>query len=318
MSERKLKVLVTGADGFVGRHLMQDFANRAIPTRAATRSGTRFGDVETVAIGDLSAKPEWAPALDGVTHVVHLAGRAHVLRETADDPEAEFQAINAEATRHLVKAAKTAGVKHFILVSSISVYDPLLPHLAAATREAPQNAYGRSKLAAEQMLREHAGDTLSWTILRPPLVYGPEVRARFHQLLKLAALPVPLPLRNIRNMKSLIHVKNLTDAIITSLEHTGARSQMFLLSDGEDISTPNLIVELAQGMGRRPTLFPFPKFVTTFAATLAGQAESWQKLTGTLTLDTSHFANSTGWTAPISVAQGLRETAQWYVATKTK
>lgn len=317
MPEQNLKVLVTGADGFVGRHLMEHLAQRAISAVAATRNGSVFAGAGAVAIGDLSDRFEWSAALNGVTHVVHLAGRAHILRETAADPEAAFHAVNATATERLAQAARLAGVKHFILLSSIAVFDPHLAHVAAATLEAPASPYGRSKLAAEQALIEAAGDALTWTILRPPLVYGPGVGARFLHLLKLAALPWPLPLGRVRNKRSLIFVGNLTDAIITSLTHPGACNQRFLVSDGQDISTPDLVTALAAAMRRRASLWPVPKSLCDLGVTIIGQAENWRKLTGTLTLDTTEFQSATGWLAPVPLVDALGKTARWFVESGT-
>lgn len=318
MQDLPTKILVTGADGFIGRHVLRDLNRRALPAIAATRHGGEVEGTPGIAIGDLGAPPDWSGMLEGVSHVIHLAGRAHILRETETDPEAAFHRINAEATRQLADAAKAAGVRSFVYLSSIAVYDPALTHLAAATNEDPKTGYGRSKLAGETAIRQVANEQMTWSILRPPLVYGPGVGARFLQLLKLASSRLPLPLGGVRNSRSLLYVGNLTDALIMGLDHPEMKNRSFLISDGEDLSTPELVKLLGAGMGKEPMLIKVPKSFCDLGATLTGLGTPWRKLTGTLTLDTTELARATGWRAPASLSDGLRDTAKWYARAPSK
>lgn len=318
MPQTTERILITGADGFIGKHLLADLSARGMPFVAATRTGVEIDGHTSLAVDDIGARTDWRAALDGVSHVVHLAGRAHVLNETEADPEAAFMRVNAEGTARLAAEAVAAGVKRFVFLSSISVYDPELTHLAVATREEPKTPYGRSKLAGEAALREISGDAMEWSALRPPLVYGPGVGARFAQLLKLASLPVPLPLGGVHNRRSLLYVENLSDAIVTALDHPAAANGSFLLSDDEDISTPMLVSGLAAAMGKRAMLVPVPQSLCTLCAGLVGKGEEWKKLTGTLTVDPTEFLRATGWAPPFGMDDGLRRTAEWYVAEHRK
>jgi len=305
-------ILVTGADGFIGHHLVEELRKRNRPVVAATRQQKTIAGEKTIAVGDIDGNTNWRGAFESCSHVVHLAGRAHALTETQADPATAFERVNSMGTAALARQAAEMGARRLLFLSTIAVYDPLLTHLGDDTPAAPQTDYGRSKLAGEQSLRDISNTKMSHTILRVPLVYGPGVGARFLQLLNLARLPLPLPLAGINNQRSLVFVGNLVDLIIHALDHPEAENRTFLVSDGEEISTPNLVKSIATGMGQLVPMWPMPKPVLDLGTSLMGRRDQWQKLTGTLVVDSQLVQRELSWAPPFSLDQGLRETAAWF------
>ncbi len=308
---KKQSVLVTGADGFIGRQLVARLRERGIGLVAATRHQQTLSGLQTVAVGDIDGNTDWSGALSGVGSVVHLAARAHILKESEADPEQAFFKVNAQGSARLASQAARAGVKRFLLLSTIGVYGPEHIHLHKNTPVSPETDYGRSKLAAEKHVRQFSSDTMAYTILRAPLVYGPGVGGRFEQLLRLCRTPFPLPLAGITNRRSLIYSENLVDLILHALGHKEAADKTLLVSDGKDLSTPDLIRELRKSMGQAPGLWPLPKPVLDVGAKMLGRSSQWAKLSGTLCLDSQDLRQTLDWTPPFSPQDGLAKTAIW-------
>ena len=310
-------VLVTGADGFVGRTLNAALLASGHQVRAASRRGQPLAGCESVAIGDSAAEVDWRPALAGIDTVVHLAARAHVLRDADADPLASYRRVNVTASGNLARAAASAGVKRLVFLSSIKVNGERT--LAAPFTEAdpprPIDAYGRSKQEAEALLRDVATMTgLETVIVRAPLVYGPGVRANFLRLLGLVERGLPLPLAAIANRRSMIFVGNLADALTRCVEHPHAAGETFLVADGEDLSTPDLVRLVAAEMGVKARLFACPPGLLRLAATLLGKGEEAARLMDSLTLDPSHIHARLAWRPPLSVREGIAATVRWYRA----
>lgn len=310
-----LRVLVTGANGFVGSALCAALANRDYCVRGVVRDSSRSAGLicELTKVGDIGSNTDWSGSLIGVDIVVHLAARVHVMRDSATDPLAEFRRVNVAGTERLALAAATAGVRRFVFLSSVKVngerggYNESDP-------PAPQDAYGISKHEAELGLRVIAAETgMEVVIIRPPLVYGPGVKANFHVLLWAVARGVPLPLGAIHNRRSLVALDNLVDIIVTCIDHPAAANQTFLVSDGEDLSTTELIRHLARAMGRPARLIPVPASVLMAGATLLGKREVAARLCGSLQVDITKARELLGWLPPITMDEGLRRAAEHYL-----
>lgn len=299
-------MFITGATGFVGRTLCPLLAARGERVIAGLRLPGSWpaGVDEARLIGDLSRQPPLAEALVGVDAVVHLAGRAHVMRENCADPEAAFQTANTSATIHLARAASAAGVRRLIFISSIKVNGERTdgrPAFCESDPPAPEDAYARSKLAAEQALHEitQASDSkLELVILRPPLLHGPGVKGNLARLLRLIEWGVPLPLAGIENRRSLLAVTNLCDLIALCLHHPAAAGETFLVADAT-LSTPELIHQLAVGLKRPARLFPLPRAVLQGLARVTGQGAALERLTGSLEIDSRRVRERLGWVAPL-------------------
>jgi nucleoside-diphosphate-sugar epimerase len=273
--------------------------------------------IEDIAVGNVNGRTEWGPALEGIDAVVHLAARVHVLHETAVDALAAFRETNVHGTERLARAAAAAGVGRFVLLSSAGVHG-LVTHPAALTEAAPvapHTAYAQSKWEGELALREAANGTgLSVCVLRPPLVYGPGDPGNLSRLVRLVASGVPLPLASVRNRRSLVYVRNLCSAIAACALHRAAGSRTYLVRDGRDVSTPELIALIAKGLGRRARLFPVPPPVLQAAAAVLGQRAAMSALLGSLALDDRAIRAEVGWQPRWSLEEGLRETMDWYRA----
>lgn len=315
------RVLVTGASGFVGRRLTATLVASGRDVRAALRTSV-FSPAfavgsEAVMVGDLEATTDWRTALDGVDGVVHLAARVHVMQDTASDPLAEFRRVNVAGTLNLARQAALAGVRRLVFVSSVKVNGegtmPGRPYTADDV-PAPLDAYGVSKHEAEVGLREIAKATgLEITIIRPVLVYGPGVGANFLAMMRWLYRGVPLPLGAIHNRRSLIAVDNLADLILTCLDHPGAANQVFLASDGEDVSTTELLRRTAQALGKPECLLPVPVPLLNLAARLLGKQDFAQRLCGSLQVDIGKTRAMLEWTPPLSLQAGLVLAAQDFV-----
>lgn len=256
--------------------------------------------------GDLVEGANWQHALAGVDAVVHLAARVHVMREAAADPLAEFRRVNVAASLKLAREAARAGVRRFVYLSSVKVNGES-GTFTEGDRPAPEDAYGISKHEAEVGLRQIADETgLEVVIIRPPLVYGPGVRANFRALMRAVARGIPLPLGAIDNRRSLVAVDNLADFTLTCIDHPAAAGELFLVSDGEDLSTTDLIRRMARAMGRPARLIPVPAPVLMAAAALVGKRDAARRLTESLQVDISKARQLLNWVPPISVDEGLR------------
>jgi UDP-glucose 4-epimerase len=306
--------LITGADGFIGQHLQTALAARRIEFTGAVR---RLGPAATKrlrAVGDIGPTTDWGEALDGVDVVVHLAGKAHVLRKTSAALRDEFIRVNAEGTKTLVRACAEHGVRRFVYLSSAGVLGGSTPAapFTNASEPRPENVYATSKLAGETAVRQVA-DRLEIVIVRPPLVYGPKVKANFLRLLRLVDRGVPLPLGSVANGRSLVSVWNLCDLLIRALDSPAAAGRSWLVSDGHDVSTPQLLREIGSAMGKRTLLLPVPLGVLKTLATLVNRRSVFMQLCGSLLLDTADTRRNLDWSPPVSFADGIRRTVDWYV-----
>jgi nucleoside-diphosphate-sugar epimerase len=310
-SAAAMKVLVTGASGFVGGALCADLSRRSNYVLGAVRtSPAPMPGVEWVNVGELGAFTDWEKAVLGVDAVIHLAARVHVMDDKAVDPLAEFRKVNVDGTLNLARQAAAAGVKRFVFMSSVKVNGestqaghPFLDVDAPA----PQDAYGQSKHEAEQGLREVASKTgMEVVIIRPPLVYGPGVKANFAALVRAVQKGWPLPLGAVHNQRSLVALDNLVDFVVTCSSHPLAANQTFMVSDGHDFSTTELVCGLADALKVPKRLLPVPVWMLEAGATLLGKREAVLRLCGNLQIDISKARSLLGWIPPVSADEGLR------------
>jgi nucleoside-diphosphate-sugar epimerase len=315
------KVLVTGANGFVGRSLCGALVGRS-EVRGALRNPAECHAPEGVQCiaGDLSAKFDWTSALIGINAIVHCAARVHVMNEESTDPLAEFRAVNVAGTLSLARQAAEAGVRRFIFISSIKVNGEWTSPSCAFTPDqipAPVDPYGISKMEAEQRLIDLAAETeMDVVIIRPPLVYGPGVKANFLAMMRLLARGVPLPLGAIHNRRSLVGIDNLVNLILTCIDNPAAANQVFLVSDGEDLSTTELLVRMGRALGKPTRLIPMPERLLTLGASMLGKPDIAQRLCGSLQVDITKTRGLLGWQPPVSVDEGLRRTAAHWLVTE--
>jgi nucleoside-diphosphate-sugar epimerase len=314
------RLLVTGANGFVGNALCAEAVARGYVVRGATRSACDWplGDaslgIENVDMGDISAHTDWHNAILGCDVVIHLAARVHVMREVASDPLAEFRLVNTEATENLARCTAASGARRLVYVSSIGV-NGLFTDGSAKFSECdianPHNAYALSKWEAEQALHRVAAETgLEVVILRPPLVYGAGVPGNFAQMLRLVKLGIPLPLAGVKNKRDLVYVGNLVDAIMTCATHSSAAGNTYLVSDGETVSTPDILRELAKALGVSSRVFSWPIGLLKLVAPLFGKADQLERLIGSLEVDSTKIRLELGWKPPHSMLQGFHETVR--------
>ncbi len=312
-----LRVLVTGASGFVGHAVCAEAVHRGFMVRCAVREhGEAPNCSETVVTGEISGTTDWGYVLPGVSVVIHLAARVHVMRDDASNPLEEFRRVNVEATEHLARSAAANGVKRLVYVSSIKVNGESTfdgNKFSEADTPGPRDPYGVSKYEAEQALHRIAGEMgLEVVIVRPPLVYGPAVKGNFLQMMRVLAKGIPLPLASARNLRSLVYVGNLADALITCAVQPGAAGQTYLVSDGEDVSTSALLQKLGDGMGRPARLLPCPPALLKLAGRLTGRTDQVERLLGSLQVDSDKIRSQLNWVPPYTLQQGLLETAAWY------
>lgn len=318
-----MRTLVTGASGFVGSSVVARLLADAVhDVVAASRSAVLESSSRIRAAVGYSLDPttDWQPALQGVHAVIHLAARVHVMDDRVADPLAEFRRVNTAGSIRLAQQAAVAGVRRFVYVSSIKVNgeftQPSHPFKADDV-PAPQDAYAISKLEAEQALQgiaERGGMEL--VIVRPPLVYGPGVRANFLAMMHWLQRGVPLPLGAIHNRRTLIALDNLSDLLVTCATHPAAAGQIFLAGDAEDMSTTDLLLRLAAALGRSARLLPVPPLLLRSLLKVTGRRDLERRICGWLQVDGGKSRRMLGWNPPISTDEGLRRTAHWYLRNK--
>ena len=308
-------ILVTGASGFVGQVLCSRLTQAGFAVHQAGRSAPADTTAHHHQVGDYTQEAAWASALPGIDVVIHLAARTHVLSDHGTDALDAYRAINVRGTTALARQAAACGVRRLIFMSSIKVNgeSTLVRPFSENDAPAPEDAYGLSKWEAEQAVREVAARTgLETVILRPPLVYGPGVKGNFLRLLNAITHGLPLPFASINNQRSLIYLGNLVDAITACLDTPAAAGETFLLSDGEDVSTPQLIRKMATALNKSARLWPCPAALLNLGATLLGKRDTGLRLTGSLCADSTRIRQTLGWQPVFTLDQGLALTAQWY------
>ena len=315
-----MKILITGANGFVGGAVAQRLSQvDGFHARAATRGGTTVftGNIEHVLVGALGPDAVWQSALEGIDAVVHTAARVHIMSDKAGDPLAKFRHANVTGTLNLARQAAIEGVKRFIFISSIKVNGEMTSPgkpFTADDRPAPEDPYGVSKMEAEQGLMAMSDETgMEVVIIRPVLVYGPDVKANFLRMMHWLNKGIPMPLGAIRNKRSLVALDNLVDLIVTTLTHPAAVNQIFLVSDGEDLSTTDLLRRLGDALGKSPLLLPVPAWMLHSAARLVGKKDISQRLCSSLQVDIDKTRSLLGWTPPLSVDEALHRAARHFL-----
>jgi nucleoside-diphosphate-sugar epimerase len=312
-------ILITGATGFVGHALVKRLDDEGHLNTAALRRHADTLPLSTriYEVPDITATTNWSLALTNQNVVIHCAARVHIMNERSSDPLAVFRSVNVEGTLNLARQAASAGASRFIYLSSVKVNGEVTyagQPFTADDAAAPEDPYGRSKHEAEVGLRELSLQTgLEVVIVRPPLVYGPGVKANFSRLIRAVHRGWPLPLGAIGNKRSLVALDNLVDVIVTCVEHPRAANQTFLVSDGEDLSTTQLLRKIGHALGKPPRLIPVPMALLRLAGGLMGQREAIQRLCGSLQVDIYKTQELLDWTPPLSVDEGIKRVAEEYL-----
>ena len=318
-SAELMKVAVVGANGFIGSALTHTLCEKGYDVRGIVRLKERFikhnGCFEVFAVGEINSDTNWNDALKGIDVVIHLASRVHIMKESSGDSLAKYRRVNTEGTSLLARMAAEGGVKRFVFLSTVKVNGESTEGHPFTERDVPnpQDDYSISKFEAEQALHNISDATgLEVVILRPPLVYGPGVKANFLRLLDMANKNIPLPLSLVNNKRSMIYIGNLVDAIIKCIEHTDAANQTFLVSDGQDISTQELIRIIAKAMGKKARLFPCPVSLLKVIGKAAGKSAEVERLVNSLQIDSTKIRRTLNWTPPFTIEEGIAETVKGY------
>lgn len=309
-------ILVTGGTGFVGSALLKRLLNDGLEARASARSSlpAELNDVQCHKNRDMTASTDWNAALIRVHAVVHCAARVHVMQDDSADPLQAYREVNVNGTLNLASQAAQAGVRRFVFISSVKVNGEATQPGEPFTADdvpSPLDPYGVSKQEAEQGLREIEAQTgMEVVIVRPPLVYGPGVKANFAAMMRWVARGMPLPLGAIHNARSMVALDNLVDLLMTCLKHPNAAGHTFLVSDGEDVSTTELLRRTANAMGKKALLLPVPAFLLEWGASLLGKRAVAQRLCGSLQVDIEKTRRLLGWNPPLTVDEGLKKTVE--------
>ena len=312
-----MRILVTGANGFVGRALCGEALARGAAVRGVTRAPCDLPiGVDNVVVGSIDGSTDWLDVLADCEVVVHLAARVHVMQDATADPLEEFRRVNVQGTLNLARQAAAAGVRRFVFVSSIGVNgaETFEKPFTDQDQAAPHSPYAVSKYEAELGLQALAGETgMEVVIIRPPLVYGPNAPGNFGSLMRWLKRGVPLPLGAIHNQRSLVALGNLVDLIVTCITHPAAANQTFLVCDGEDVSTTELLRRMGLALGHPARLIPVPASWLKLAASMVGKRDVAQRLCGSLQVDISKTRQLLGWSPPLTLNQGLKKTAEGYL-----
>ena len=313
MVSPSLNILVTGANGFVGKSLITALKKQGISFVGVGRQSVKSDSDSFFSVPDFCTADAWIEPLANCITVIHLAARVHVMKDKSINSLAEFRKVNVDGTLNLAQQAAKAGVKRFIFISSIKVngehaeLGKPFKEIAAAN---PQDAYGISKHEAEQGLLLIAQQTgMEVVIIRPPLVYGVGVKANFASIMMAVRRGIPLPLGAIHNKRSFVYVGNLVSLIMCCIHHPAAANQIFLVSDGQDLSTTELLKKCAEALGLKSRLLPVPQKLVEAGATLLGRRALAQRLCGNLQVDITKTRELLGWEPPFSVSDGLKATA---------
>jgi len=314
------QILVTGAGGFIGRILSERLVSTGWSVHGtllpSENSASLTKGVTPVVIDPINGSTQWGAALATIDTVIHLAARVHVMKEDASDPLKEFREVNTDGTERLAREAAAAGVRRIIFMSTIGVNGNISGEVAFSETDelSPHNPYSVSKYEAELRLRQLSSQTgMEVVVIRAPLVYGPGNPGNFLSLLRIVAKGIPLPLASIKNRRSLIYVGNLVDALVLCASHPAAAGKTYLVSDGDDVSTPELIRRTAAAFGIKSALFPFPPALMRLAGRITGKVSAVDRLLGSLAVDSSAIRRELGWKPPFTMEQGLAVTAEWFL-----
>lgn len=330
-----MNVLITGINGFVGQALTERvIAHGSLRIKGAVRSLQRCNfpardGVQIFQTGDMNERTDWTEALEGVDLIVHLAARVHLLSDMSGDPLAEFRLVNTAGTSRLAQQAAEAGVKRFVYLSSIKVNgetsdmkgvcsescgDAVQKSFVESDTPNPLTPYAVSKWEAEELLLKQSIESgMEVVIVRPSLVYGPGVKANFLRLLDLVWKGVPLPLKSLTNLRSMVSVDNLVDFLVTCVVHPKAGGEVFLLSDGNDMSTPEIVRQLAFYMSKPVRLFPCPVGVLRIVAAMLGKSAQVDRVAGSLQIDIGKARAVLDWSPPFTADDGFKKTVKWYL-----
>lgn len=312
------KVFVTGAGGFVGKAVCDSLVGSHIVLGGVRNANVHSLPAWESVVCQLTPNWDWSEVLRGVSTVVHCAARVHMLKELASDPLRAYREVNLNGTLNLARQSAKAGVRRLVFVSSIKVNgEATKPGQAFRSQDVPMplDPYGISKLEAEQGLREIELKTgLEVVIVRPTLVYGPNVRANFLRLLTLVSRGMPLPFGLVENRRSMVALDNLVNLLTTCITHPKAAGQTFMVSDGNDLSTPDLITLLAELMGCKARLLPVPPGILRLLGVVTRRRHDVERLLGSLQVNIDHTCTTLGWRPPINVETGLLKTVDWYLS----
>ena len=307
---------VTGSNGFIASHLTSFLRKDHFSLREIQRNSS----VQVGCVSSINASTDWSDALSGVDVVIHCASRVHVLHDQVSDPLSAYRAVNVAGTKRLAIQAAELGVKRLIFLSSIKVNGEGTRSgmsLNGLSPAVPLDPYGISKLEAEQALHQVSSQTgLEVVVVRPPLVYGPGVRANFLRLLRLVQRQIPLPLGAVHNQRSLIYVGNLVSFLAACALQPAAAGRTFLIADAEPLSTPELVQQLALALQTKPRLLPVPPSLLSLLGRLTGKQAEFSRLTGSLVIDPSEAFQALNWQPPFTTAEGLQITADWFLASQ--
>lgn len=316
------KVLLTGATGFVGSTLLARLKKQCeIQVVLTTRKDIPETDVNTIVVGDIDGATDFSVALRDTDAVIHCAARAHIMSDNVPDPLAEYRRVNVAGTLNLAQQAARYGIKRFIFISSIKVNGESTtskPKFTAFDIPVPLDAYGQSKAEAEQALLELSRETnMEVVIIRPTLVYGPAVKANFASLFSIVSRGIPLPFACIcNNKRSLVSVTNLVDLIVTCIDHPKAANKTFLVSDDHDISTSEMVREMATALGKPTWQIPVPVWCYSLAGKLFSKSDIVDRLTGSLQVDITHTKETLDWTPKETLQEGFKQTAVAFLQSK--
>ena len=311
-----MTILLTGASGFVGKAVLQTAQQRSLKIRPVYRSiDSAKGKSGAVLVSGLDGSADWSQALQGVDVVIHTGARAHIIREEALDPLAEYRRVNVEGTLNLASQSAAVGVRRFVFISSIKVNGEATASGHPFTAEdvpTPVDAYGLSKAEAEAQLKQVALETgMEVTIIRPPLIYGPGVRGNFASLISWISRGLPMPLGGVtHNRRSLVGLDNLVDLILVCADHPKAANQTFLISDGEDLSTAELLSRIGKALNQPARLLLVPAGAISILAGLLGKKTISQRLLGSLQVDIRKTCKLLDWKPSVAVDEGLRRAVE--------
>ena len=317
-----MKICITGASGFIGSKLCKTLIEKDLRIVAVSRNIENLKihfnkNIDVVELKDINENTDWSNALNGVECIVHCAARAHVLKDTSNNSLKKYRELNLYGTINLFNQARENGVRKFIFISSIGVNGIFTENNKKFTykdKPNPSENYALSKYEAEKFLLKKSREWgIEVVIIRSPLVYGPGVKGNFLKLIYLVSSKIPLPIRNIKNLRSFIGLENLIDLIVCCIFNPRAKRNIFLVSDDEQVSTPELIKRISNSLGKKKLLIPVPINFSRFLANLFGKKKDYERLANSLQIDIEYTKKTLNWSPPCSMKEELEKTAKWYL-----